>query len=521
MERKKEMTQIDTSKWGNFKVGDLFEIKLSKNDLKIEECNTGSTPLISAGNENNGIIGYINKEDFEVFPANSITVDMFGKVFVQTKDFCAVSHGRVNILIPKYTLSLPTLFFIVSVLQREIKDKFDFANMCTSKKISKQNILLPIIFSGSPDWQFMEDYMKEITKLAAKRVEKLKEEKSQTKIDISNWKKFRVGDLFETVNNNGMQVPTGANIPSQELKSGTVPRISVTGVNNGVVGYYDSTHKNYKVYNNFISVNFLGNAFYQENNASLGMQVHCLKLKNKELNKYLALFLVMIINKLTTSYSYVNQLSSTSITQLQLPLPITSEGTPDFDYMEDYMKEITKLAAKRVEKLKEEKPQTKIDTSNWKKFKVGELFECETTKGIASKNDLVEGNIPYVTRSAENNGKSGYCGNADRIVKGNCITIGAEGFTAFYQENDFVAGNKVYALRHRNLNNVNALYICTVLNKLSCLYSFNNARILDKIKQEVISLPIDNNGEPDWQFMEDYMKEITKVATKRIEKVKE
>lgn len=154
-------------------------------------------------------------------------------------------------------------------------------------------------------------------------------------------------------------------------------------------------------------------------------------------------------------------------------------------------------------------------------FIVGELFDCETTKGIASKNDLVEGNIPYVTRSAENNGKSGYCGNADRIVKGNCITIGAEGFTAFYQENDFVAGNKVYALRHRNLNNVNALYICTVLNKLSCLYSFNNARILDKIKQEVISLPIDNNGEPDWQYMEDYMKEITKLAAKRVEKLKE
>ena len=168
------MTQIDASNWKKFKVEDLFEIKLSKNDLKIEECNTGNTPLISAGNENNGIVGYINKEDFEVFPANSITIDMFGKVFVQTKDFCAVSHGRINILIPKYPLSPSTLFFIASVLQREIKDKFDFTNMCTSKKVSKQNILLPVTFSGSPDWQYMEDYMKEITKLATKRVEKFK-----------------------------------------------------------------------------------------------------------------------------------------------------------------------------------------------------------------------------------------------------------------------------------------------------------------------------------------------------------
>lgn len=170
-----------------------------------------------------------------------------------------------------------------------------------------------------------------------------------TQVDTSKCGKFRIGDLFETVNNNGKQVPTGANVPSLELKSGTVPRISVTGVNNGVVGYYDSTHKNYKVYNNFISVNFLGNAFYQENNASLDMKVHCLKLKNKELNKYLALFLVTIINELTASYSYANQLSSTSITQLQLPLPITSEGTPDFDYMENYMKNIEDCANNIIE----------------------------------------------------------------------------------------------------------------------------------------------------------------------------
>ena len=194
--------------------------------------------------------------------------------------------------------------------------------------------------------------MKEITEKASERVKKITEEKSQTKIDNSNWGKFKVGDLFETINNNGTQVPTGANVPSKELKSGTVPRISVTGVNNGVVGYYDSTHKNYKVYNNFISVNFLGNAFYQENNASLDMKVHCLKLKNKELNKYLALFLVTIINKLTTSYSYANQLSSTSITQLQLPLPITSEGTPDFDYMENYIKNIEDCTNNIVEQAK-------------------------------------------------------------------------------------------------------------------------------------------------------------------------
>ena len=519
MEKVNKMTQIDTSKWKEFRIGDLFEIKLSKNDLKIEECNTGSTPLISAGNENNGIVGYINKENFEVFPANSITVDMFGKVFVQTKDFCAVSHGRVNILIPKYTLSLPTLIFIASVLQREIKDKFDFANMCTSKKISKQNLLLPIFFIGSPDWQFMEDYMKEITKLAAKRVEKLKEEKTQTKIDTSNWGEFRVGDLFEIKPTKSYKMRN-----ADLLDGGNTPVVVNSAFNNGIGGFttQEPTEKGGIItFSGTVDANTI---FYQEKpfaGYSHVQGVYPVGEWANEWDKYSLLFFASCFKSTALRYGfdYSNKFRRDVALELKVLLPQTPDHTPDFDYMEDYMKEITELATKRVEQVTGENIETKTDTNTWKKFKVGELFDCETTKGIASKNDLVEGNIPYVTRSAENNGKSGYCGNADRIVKGNCITIGAEGFTAFYQENDFVAGNKVYTLRHRNLNNVNALYICTVLNKLSCLYSFNNARILDKIKQEVISLPIDNNGEPDWQYMEDYMNNIMEQAKKKLSNI--
>ena len=342
------MTQIDTSKWGKFRVGDLFAIYLGDyNNPKFLTEDENGIPLVSATTINNGISGYYKKTpDLKVITKNKITWGKQCPYFCyQTTDFIT---GQGTYYLDVSTLSFYTNLFVCAVLNNEISQKYDYNNCLIGKKLSEEIILLPITTKGSPDWQFMEDYMKEITKLAAKRVEKLKEEKAEGKIDTSKWKKFKVGDLFETVNNNGKQVPTGANVLSKELKSGTVPRISVTGVNNGVVGYYDSTHKNYKVYNNFISVNFLGNAFYQENNASLDMKVHCLKLKNKELNKYLALFLITIINKLTASYSYANQLSSTSITQLQLPLPITPEGAPDFDYMENYMKNLTEKAKKKL-----------------------------------------------------------------------------------------------------------------------------------------------------------------------------
>lgn len=153
---------------------------------------------------------------------------------------------------------------------------------------------------------------------------------------------------------------------------------------------------------------------------------------------------------------------------------------------------------------------TKIDTSTWKEFRVGDIFECETTGGIASKNNLTEGNIPYITRSAENNGVSGTCGNIEKIVRGNCITIGAEGFTAFYQKNDFVAGNKVYTLRHPQMNEIIGLYLSSVLNVLSSKYSFADARILDKIKEEKVLLPVKKIDEIDFEYMEVYMKDIEK-----------
>ena len=153
---------------------------------------------------------------------------------------------------------------------------------------------------------------------------------------------------------------------------------------------------------------------------------------------------------------------------------------------------------------------SEIDVSSWKSFCVGDLFMCDTTLNIPSKNDLIDGDINYITRSAVDNGLSGFCGNTESLNKGQCITIGAEGFVAFWQPDDFVAGNKVYTLRHKDLNEVRALFVCAALNVLSKDYSFANARVLDKIKKEVISLPATPDGQPDWAYMDAYMGEVLK-----------
>lgn len=168
-----------------------------------------------------------------------------------------------------------------------------------------------------------------------------------------------------------------------------------------------------------------------------------------------------------------------------------------------------------------------VDTSTWGEFKVGELFDCQTTKTInPNKDGLSEGDIPYVTRSAFNNGISGNYADptGEFTTKGNCITIGAEGAIAFYQDTDFIAGVKVYALRHAKLNTLSALFVCSVLNENARCYSYANARVLDKIKEETIPLPLiqgtnlaDYTQEDiDWDYMERFMSRVQDAATERL-----
>ena len=102
------MNDIDVKKWKEFRIDSLFDVVLAEGDLKIDDCQPGIVPLVSSGSTNNGIIGYILKDEdgkSKIFAGNKITIDMFCNAYYQPDDFYSVSHGRVNILIPKFDMN--------------------------------------------------------------------------------------------------------------------------------------------------------------------------------------------------------------------------------------------------------------------------------------------------------------------------------------------------------------------------------------------------------------------------------
>ena len=173
---------VDTSAWGEFVVGELFDVQLSDGDNKPKKLPKGTIPLVSAGNTNNGIVGSF-ESDTIIFPAHSITVDMFGQAFYQPKEFQAVSHGRVNILIPSFENNENIGQFIVTILNAQCQ-KYSFTEMLTSKKIKAESIPLPLKPSADPsnytqadiDWDYMDSFMQAIEEKAHKRVASLRKQ---------------------------------------------------------------------------------------------------------------------------------------------------------------------------------------------------------------------------------------------------------------------------------------------------------------------------------------------------------
>ena len=162
--QKQEAMKLNTDEWKYYTIGDLFRVELTKGDIKADEVDSGDIPLISSGEGNNGVVKYISKEGdgkAEMFPDNTITLDMFCHANYQGIPYYAVGHGRVNILFPKFDLNKYIGIFICTLINREVY-RFSYGRAVYSTVAEKMKIKLPTTPSGEPDWKFMEDYIKSL-----------------------------------------------------------------------------------------------------------------------------------------------------------------------------------------------------------------------------------------------------------------------------------------------------------------------------------------------------------------------
>ena len=116
-----------------------------------------------------GISSYISPEQTEVFPANSLTIDMFGSVLYRGYEFGADDHVAV-LNNSRGVYSRYALQFIQPNIEKAISGKYDYSRNFYASDAPGIVVNLPATASGELDLNFMETYVKAQQKLTIKNV---------------------------------------------------------------------------------------------------------------------------------------------------------------------------------------------------------------------------------------------------------------------------------------------------------------------------------------------------------------
>lgn len=342
------------------------------------------------------------------------------------------------------------------------------------------------------------------------------------KLTGRKWKEFKISNICRTeLYKNKLQIPTGSLVSKKDLTEGYSPRITVTSVNNGIDNFWNTANAEVREHINFISMSFLGKAFYHPYKASIDMKVHALHLKEYNFNKYIALLFVQMLENNTKGSNYGNQLSSTDLPHKSILLPITPAGEIDYDFMESYIKELEEqkiedyreYASNRVMEclLKENQKVERLEEKEWKPFYVNDIFTfIQRGKRLIKENQTI-GNVPYISSSAMNNGVDNYISNDIGVRRfENCLSLANSGSvgSCFYEPFEFVASDHITHLKNPERNKFQYLFEATLLNRLTEKYNFNREINDERISKEIILLPIDSSGNPDYEYMERYIKKV-------------
>ncbi|WP_258058225.1 restriction endonuclease subunit S [Campylobacter hyointestinalis] len=343
------------------------------------------------------------------------------------------------------------------------------------------------------------------------------------------WSEFRIGDLFEQYR--------GKEKAPNQCKDGNIPLINEISTNNGLSKYATPT----KVFTRnaiTISINYATTVFYQSMDFCASVNISILK-NDKILNKKRALFIISQLRKINQKYNYAQKISKDKINDTKIQLPITQNGEIDFDFMESF---IAELEAERVRELEaylkasglsdttlSPDEKSALNTWNsriWQEFRIGDLFEIKTPKKRFDANKIKFGGLyPYVVRTSINNGIRGYITeNTDFLNEKNTISFGQDTATMFYQKSEYFTGDKikVFKLKDYELNSKIANFLISVMTKAFSNFSWGSSSFNVKVLNEVkILLPLNKNGEIDFDFMESFISGVQKTSIKGVIELKD
>ena len=390
-----------------FKISDVFykintpKIKAKANDFPTEYSEEYCVPLLTAGAENQGLNRYAKTSDCSMIINNAISVSANGAnsgiCFYQPHDFAVLQDAYAVKVNGREIDGVEEGLYLTGALNKAVRDNHDWVNKAGWNRIKDDSIELPVIENPSPDheytvddidWNYMYDYIIElehehITELEQERITELDAYLQATGLNdyelteddkkILSLSAKRASDENGTLEDNSEDEvrfgkvkvsklfdihPTSAyKMSNSDLFAtiGDTPVLSNSSANNGIGGYsaLEPTEDGNMI--TFSDTTTGADTMFYQPNPFIGYAhvqgMYPLQDGWSEASyKY---FISALRKAAGDGWSYAVKFNRKLVADMDVTLPITSDGTPDFDYMERYIRAIEKVVIADVVKYKD------------------------------------------------------------------------------------------------------------------------------------------------------------------------
>ncbi|WP_033618341.1 restriction endonuclease subunit S [Helicobacter pylori] len=376
-------SQLNAIKWGEFRLGDLFEVLSSKkiyhaNTIKIHDTQIeNSYPYVVRATTNNGIKGFIIDDPIFTNEKNTLSFaqDTF-TVFYQKQPY--FTGNKVKVLKPKFAFKSPKILHFISAILQFILKPLTWGLGSTTESIAEFKFSLPLKPTAKTqtlediDFTFMEKFIAELEQCRLAELEAYlkaaglenttlssEEEHALNLFNDKNsgggvipqcglkWQNFRLGDLFEIRPTKAYKL-TNAHLFNGNAKN---PVVTNSSLNNGVSGYssLEPTEKGNQI--TYSDTTISESIFYQKRPFVGYSHVQGLyPLKYHEFwNEKTLLYIVVAFKKVACGrFDYGNKFNRKIASEMLISLPTTQDGKIDFNFMHTLINALTKQVIQGV-----------------------------------------------------------------------------------------------------------------------------------------------------------------------------
>lgn len=341
--------KLSAVKWGEYKLGDLFEINPTKyyrlaNDKILSK--SGITPLVSNASIANGVMGFSNLNPLNKGNSLSCSDTTLGAetMYYQKNDYIGYQH--IQSLIPKFDrFNSAIAFFIISASHAATSNgQYDYGHKFNRKSMRKTVIFLPICDDGSIDFDFMESFIAELSAyLTVSGLDNYElssdEENALKNYQSLKWDTYNLERLFG-------KSTRGKRLKGDDRIAGTLPFVTAGEASEGISAYISNEVEVFE--KNTTTIDMFGSAKYR--NYIYGGDDHIAVVHTENLPKYASIFVTTAIHKSSHNgqFDYGHNFYAKDADALYISLPVNEAGNPDYDKMAIIISAIHKLVIKDV-----------------------------------------------------------------------------------------------------------------------------------------------------------------------------